>query len=37
VNQASVSLLCYNILNDADLPTNFIMLTATAVQGFEQQ
>ncbi len=37
VDQASVSLLCYNIGNDGPLPTNYIMLTATQVQGFQQQ
>ena len=37
VNQTSVSLLCYNIDNDGPLPTNYIMLTATPVGGFQQQ
>jgi hypothetical protein len=37
VNQASVSLVCYNIRNAGPIPANFIMLTATQVEGFQQQ
>ena len=37
VDQASVSLVCYNIRNAGDIPANFIVLTATQVGGFQQQ